>query len=140
MGLVAEWLSFADVSFLSTTQKGRTGHHIPSFGQGLLRECRRRPSDDGHQSHWKKTTHVLFYLEASRAVMSATLRGPLCMMTDYQSGGLFHLHGKRSSPHMHIATKPHMIYSIPGGQEKSIDNIDDLSAEAADVWVGGWMD
>ena len=41
---------------------------------------------------------------------------------------------------MHIATKPHMIFSRPGGQVKSIDEDDDLSAEAIDVWVGGWMD
>ena len=85
-----------------------------------------------------------FYLEASRAVMLTDLHGPLCMITKHQSGGMFHLLGKRSTPHMHIATKPQVNFSTSGGQQKPFDEDDELSAEMVEVsslgWMDGWMD
>ena len=38
---------------------------------------------------------------------------------------------------MHIATKPQMILSTAGGQRKTINQDDDLSAEAVDRWMDG---
>ena len=81
--------------------------------------------------------HTLFDLEASRAIMLASERGPLCMITEHTNQEDYSIcTGKRSTPRMHIATKPQVIINTPSGSKSLLMK---MMTCLPSRWMDGWM-